>query len=214
MKKTILIAESDVVLLEILRNRCIFLGLDVETAMRGDDAIRAVELIKPDLLCIQGSMLCGNGRRVCDELSCDLRGGRTPLIVLSDKTAEKHGCEFGDVTAYVIPRSGNLWHRMEPLLHELIDLAEWDRPARDRRTLSRPLATDDARGAAAAALGRQRALRIDAPRRSDSQESKETPVLPAVAAPPKDARIEVPMPRLRSSEGVGRAVSTTAAPPA
>jgi DNA-binding response OmpR family regulator len=122
MKTTILIADSDIVLLELLWSRCVTLGLDVVAVSRGDDALRVMEQDHPDLVCLEQRLKCTTGQTVCEAMAERAPLARMPLIVLSDAPDEQAARICRDLHAYVIPRGGNLWYRLEPLIYELTDL--------------------------------------------------------------------------------------------
>ena len=123
MKTTIVIADRDIVLLELLRNRCVAMGLNVATASRGDDALVAIERLRPQLVCVDLTMECRAGLTVCEALARDADLARIPAIVLGDKQDERAQRACRDLCAYVVPRGGNLWHRIEPLIYELTEFA-------------------------------------------------------------------------------------------
>jgi DNA-binding response OmpR family regulator len=123
MKSTIVIADRDIVLLELLRNRCVAMGLSVVTASRGDDALVAIERLRPQLVCVDLFMECRAGLTVCEALARDAELARIPAIVLGDKQDERAERACRDLFAYIVPRVGNLWHRIEPLIYELTEFA-------------------------------------------------------------------------------------------
>jgi DNA-binding response OmpR family regulator len=123
MKTTIVIADRDIVLLELLRNRCVAMGLSVVTASRGDDALVAIERLRPQLVCVDLLMECRAGLTVCEALARDAELARIPAIVLGDKQDERADRACRNLCAYIVPRGGNLWHRIEPLIYELTEFA-------------------------------------------------------------------------------------------
>lgn len=181
MKTTILVADRDIVLLELLRSRCIGMGLDVQTASRGNDALLAMQRWRPQLACIDLHMPCAGGPTVCEALARDAELARIPLIVLGDQQDERATRACRNLCAYVVPRGGNLWHRIEPLIYELTDFptGEFARPAQ-RLAAPQDFGMDDQFGD----LPRRNDLDDDASAlRSEMAESEEgEPLLEAVFA--------------------------------
>jgi DNA-binding response OmpR family regulator len=122
MKTTIVIADRDIVMLELLRSRCVALGLNVETAARGDDALASIDQLRPHVVCVDQALRCADGRTVCEALAGSPELARIPVIMLGDRRDERGVAADPDVCSYFVPRSGNLWHRIEPLIYELTDL--------------------------------------------------------------------------------------------
>lgn len=121
-KKTILLVDDDANLIDSLKLRCSALGLNVKTAHNALTAVKLIDETKPDLVCLDVHMPTGNGLAICEAMNTDPATASIPVIIMTSdhRTATIKKC--GDLCAYYIRKSGDLWRRMEPVIEELIDI--------------------------------------------------------------------------------------------
>ena len=168
MNRSIILADTDTVLVEILRNRCLAMGLVVQTAHHGDRAVELIRRTRPHLACIQHDMPCSDGRTVCESLTDGSQPRATAVIVMCDRPGNTLDDACRELGAYVTPRSGNVWHRLEPLIHELVeDLGkenpDWWVSADEDSEGAKQGMEREARPERATTLRPSRELRIDEP---------------------------------------------------
>jgi DNA-binding response OmpR family regulator len=124
--KRILLADDDEALVRAMAIRCRSLGLDVRTANDGGSALKLITTDPPDLACLDVSMPGVSGLTLCESLMVDERFSAMPIIILTGQP----GCEVvrrcHEVAAYYVPKCNDVWHRIEPLLVELLDLGSLD----------------------------------------------------------------------------------------
>lgn len=128
-RKTVLIADDDRILVSALETRCLRMGVRVVTAY---DTLAAVLKIKeslPDVVCLDLNMPGGCGLNVCEMLSFDaqkqvfpLIDKSIPIIALTARTDEKTINTCREMGAWYVPKGGNLWERLEPLLRRLLEM--------------------------------------------------------------------------------------------
>lgn len=119
-KQTILIADDDKQLVDILKRRCEALGLQVITA---HDALGAMNLVfrdAPDVVCLDVNMPCGNGLSVAEMMSNDERFSQTPVIMLTGESEPQMIRRCHDMCVYYVQKGGNIWDRVRPLITEFI----------------------------------------------------------------------------------------------
>ena len=119
--RKILIADDDPAVVRALSVRCAKLGLEVETAENGLQAILKASRNPPRLLIVDINMPEADGFRVCEWL---LDPARPPLDVVvltgrSDTDALVRCDSFG---AYYVPKSNETWDTIKSILHEVLGL--------------------------------------------------------------------------------------------
>lgn len=121
-KKTILIAEDDRELGELLAARCRRLGLEAIAVRTATDALSVVECHRPDLVCLDVNMPAGNGLSVCEMMASDDRWSEIPVIILTGRTDPETVLRCHRLCAYYVLKCPDVWSRVEPLLYELLEL--------------------------------------------------------------------------------------------
>src|SRR5690606_10032895 len=114
--RTILIADDDPCIIDIMSRRCRALGLRVLTA---DDAFSALSLAKaeqPDVLCLDVSMPGGNGLGACEMLLTEDSRPVMPVVILTGRNDPETIRRCHQMAAYYVEKSPDVWSRMEPLL--------------------------------------------------------------------------------------------------
>lgn len=130
----ILIADDDHDLAEVLAIHARALGLDVRTAHDAQTALDRAREFQPDVACLDVNMPGGNGLSVGEMLANDEKLSAIPIIIMTGRSDAETVRRCQTLRAYYVPKSSDMWQRIEPLLYELFDLEPGQR--------KRPLAAD------------------------------------------------------------------------
>jgi len=129
---TILIADDDDDLRSIIAARCSAMGFQVITANDGITALNLAIKHQPDVICLDVNMPHVNGLVVGEALAGDENGlGQIPVIIITAANQEETIRRCHQLSAYYIPKAGDAWSRLEPLLRELVDVVPAPVPAAD-----------------------------------------------------------------------------------
>lgn len=103
MKKKILFVEDDLTLFQIYSDLFVAKGIDVMSAITGQEAIVLVESQKPDLI-ILDIMLPGgmNGFDVLEKVEADPATKKIPVIVLTNLDSEEHVAKVIGAKKYLV----------------------------------------------------------------------------------------------------------------
>lgn len=98
MSKKILIVDDDKSILDSLSLVLSESGFDVETISKGEEALKAVEVKKPDLILLDVLMSGKDGREICQNLKNTESTKNIPVIMISAhpsafKNIEKIGAD-------------------------------------------------------------------------------------------------------------------------
>ncbi len=121
---TILIADDDHELVQVLALRCRALGVQVKCAYDALTALNVMQPSMPDLICLDVNMPAGNGMSVCEMLASEPRWAKTPVIILTGSTDPEVIMRCHQLCAYYVLKGGDIWSRIEPLVCELLSIAE------------------------------------------------------------------------------------------
>lgn len=125
-KQTILIADDDQDLLNVLELRCAKLGLEVVTAGNAIDALRAATEAQPDIICMDVELPGGNGLAAAEMFRSDDRFSDAPLIIITGNTDANLERRCHELPAYYIPKASDTWERLELLLRDILGLTKSD----------------------------------------------------------------------------------------
>ncbi len=123
MNNTVLIACASAELTATLTRRCRDIHLNVEYA---NDAMTALEKAVDsslDVIIIDAGMTCVNGQGVCDMMANHASFRTIPLIVLTENINDV-ALQGDQLRTHFVPKSPELWSRVEPVLQDLIDLKQ------------------------------------------------------------------------------------------
>jgi CheY-like chemotaxis protein len=84
MSQKILIVEDEVALSEVLKDKMIHEGYEVETAKNGLEGLQAVKNNPPDLILMDVLMPVMDGMTALNELKKDEKTSKIPVIILSN----------------------------------------------------------------------------------------------------------------------------------
>ena len=121
-KKLILIADDDRDLVNILSARCRHIGLSVSVAYDARAAFTAISQQRPDLVCLDVNMPSGSGLALCEMLANDEDMSAIPVIMLTGSSEEETIRRCHSMCAYYVQKSHDVWHRVEPILRELLGI--------------------------------------------------------------------------------------------
>ena len=136
-RKTIVVADDDADIRDLLISRFEGLGCRVLEASSSLEALHVIEGALPDLVCIDVDMPLGSGLSVAELVSADSRLNTIPMIVLTGKTDPATIRRCHEMMAYYVPKTEDVWSRIEPLVADELGL-----PCRDAAQQSdQPLPT-------------------------------------------------------------------------
>ncbi|MGD8454702.1 MAG: response regulator [Phycisphaerae bacterium] len=121
--RRVLIADDDPTFVNVMRLRCRFLGLEVQTAPDAMFALTLVHKDPPALVLLDVSMPAGNGLAVCDMLASDQRLCHIPVIVITGRLDEQtvQRCEALRIRCFL--KTTELWDRLKPIICELCGIS-------------------------------------------------------------------------------------------
>ena len=82
--KTVLIVEDDVFLMSLLKNRMESEGFSVLAAKDGEEAIKVLKEIKPDLILLDIILPGRSGFEVLEEMKSDPQIQNSPVMIISN----------------------------------------------------------------------------------------------------------------------------------
>ena len=88
MRKTILVVEDDLDLVELLRFNLDHAGFAVEAATDGSDGLKKSRALLPDLILLDLMLPELDGFAVCEILRRDARTSKIPIIILTAMSGE------------------------------------------------------------------------------------------------------------------------------
>lgn len=122
---TILIADDDEDLTQLLARRCQSLGLEVDIANDAPTALRKINEIRHDLVILDVDMPeQGGGLIVRQMMNSNVQLALIPAIILTGRSDERTIRRCHDSLSYYVPKCPNVWPRIEPLLNDLLSCEE------------------------------------------------------------------------------------------
>lgn len=123
MKKTVLIADDNTDIVDVLRLRCEKLGLNVLEASNAMEALAKAEAFHPEAIVLDVNMPHGNGLSVCEMLVNHEKLNSIPVIVLTGNTSSEVVKRCHQLCAFYIPKTTDIWSQIEPLLCDLLKIS-------------------------------------------------------------------------------------------
>lgn len=127
MKHDILIADDNLDFSAILERSCRRLGLNVLMADNAMTALEVAESHLPAAIILDVNMPRGNGLSVCEMITNHERLRDTPMIILTGNSETEIVKRCHRLGAYYIPKSNDVWHEVERLLCEVLELPPYHR---------------------------------------------------------------------------------------
>jgi len=118
--ESIVIADDDIDLVDILRRRCESLGLKVYTAYDAFNALNLIHERQPDLVCLDVNMPSGSGLSVLEMLAHHDSLASTPVIIMTGDSDHETIRRCYDLCAFYVEKSSDVWSRLEPLMYEFL----------------------------------------------------------------------------------------------
>jgi CheY-like chemotaxis protein len=126
-KQKILIADDDPAIVRALSLRCSKLGLEVETATDGLQAILKAGRNPPNVLIVDLNMPEADGFRVCQWL-LDPRRPPMDVILLTGQSSLEILDRCDALGAYYVPKSSETWDLIKSILHETLGISTDTKP--------------------------------------------------------------------------------------
>lgn len=121
MKPTVLLADDDRALLELLDKRCRAEGWSTMTVEDGLTAISSIDLCVPDVVCLDINMPSGTGFSVCDMMLRDERLKNIPIIILTGSTDPQTMSQCRKLGARHISKGANVWKQLRREIQKILD---------------------------------------------------------------------------------------------
>jgi DNA-binding response OmpR family regulator len=115
-EKTVLIADDDSDLVQMIALRCKQMGLRVFRSPDAMHALLGVHRVRPDLVVLDVNMPGGNGLSICEMLAGDQELRTTPVIIMTGDTNAEIPRRCEALRVEFLRKGGNLWERLEPML--------------------------------------------------------------------------------------------------
>ena len=122
MRHTVLIADDDADLVELLTIRCKALGLEVDTAGNAMTALGKIEEFQPCAVILDVNMPSGSGLSVAEMMANHEQLRLIPVILLTGSTSEQTVRRCHELCIYYVLKAPDVWSRIEPVLSEVLQL--------------------------------------------------------------------------------------------
>jgi DNA-binding response OmpR family regulator len=116
--KTVLIADDDGDLVQMLVLRCTQLGLKVFRSPDAMHALLGAHRVQPDLVVLDVHMPGGNGLSVCEMMAGDPTLAQTPVIIMTGDKNEEIPRRCQAMHAQFIEKGAGLWERLEQIIRK------------------------------------------------------------------------------------------------
>ena len=120
--KRVLIVDDDSAITEVLTLRCQNLGLSVESASDGLEALTLIVKQPPDLVILDINMPAADGLSVAERLAQDNDLAPLPVIFLTGRSDEETVCRCKEHGAHYVFKDIDAWNQLKPIVCELLDI--------------------------------------------------------------------------------------------
>lgn len=121
---SVIIADDDRHLVELLETRCRRLGFNVQTAFDAMDALLKINREPPDVVILDVNMPSGGGLNLREMMVENPKLQKIPVIILTGRSDRETIKRCHNSCAYYVAKCPDIWQRVEPLLHELCQKVE------------------------------------------------------------------------------------------
>ena len=121
-RQEVLIADDDRQLIDMLRIRCLDIGLAVQVSSDALQALVKAHQRLPALVILDISMPSGNGLGVCEMMAADNRLRHIPVIILTGDSKSKTQERVKALGAHYVMKSSDIWVRLEPVICDLLSI--------------------------------------------------------------------------------------------
>jgi DNA-binding response OmpR family regulator len=121
-QRNVLIADDDHNLAFALGLRCRQLGMRVLITHDLASSQAAAQENPLHLVCVDVNLPDGSGLALCEWLASKPQSAKIPVIVLTGRKDAETIRKCGQLCAYYIHKSGDLWRRLAPVIYELVDI--------------------------------------------------------------------------------------------
>lgn len=121
-KKTVLITDDDAAFVQALTRRCEGLGLQVETARDGLEAMVMVAKRPPDLLILDLDMPSVDGLTVAEKLVEDPRIPPFPVIIVTGRSDAHSIQRCKTLGSHYVFKDTRTWPKLEPMIGAIMGL--------------------------------------------------------------------------------------------
>jgi CheY-like chemotaxis protein len=128
----VLIADDDPGVVRALSLRCAKMGLTVETANNGLQAILKATRNPPAVMILDLNMPEADGFRVC-EWMLDPRRPPMEVIVLTGRSDDETLMRCESFGAFYVPKAPDSWSSIRPILEEIFEIKEPSAPEEETR---------------------------------------------------------------------------------
>ncbi len=129
--RKVLIADDDPAVVRALSVRCKKLGLEVETAENGLQAILKAQRHPPRLLILDINMPEADGFRVCEWL-LDPRRPAVDVVVLTGRNDSDTLVRCNSFGAFYVPKNQDTWGAIKSIIAEILEIERTALAADDR----------------------------------------------------------------------------------
>lgn len=115
---TVFVADDDLALVNAISTRCQAIGLRVLTASDASSAWQRIDRNRPQFIILDVDMPCGNGLSILEMIRTHEDLSETPVILLTGRTDRETVRRCHEYSSYYVPKGGEVWSRIEPILRD------------------------------------------------------------------------------------------------
>lgn len=121
MKQTVLIADDDLGLAELLARRCEMLGLSTIVVDNAECALFAVMSEQPDFAIFDVNMPAGDERNIFDLLATESVLADLPVIILTGRRDRETILQCENLSTWYVSKGRATWTRLRDVIHEVLE---------------------------------------------------------------------------------------------
>lgn len=120
MNATVVLADDDLELAELLGRRCEHIGLNPIIVDNTYSALLAVLCEQPDLAILDVNMPSANGADVFEVLATEPELADLPVIILTGRKDDETKQSCHNLNAHYVAKGDDVWLRLQALIGELL----------------------------------------------------------------------------------------------